>query len=284
MRHRSILVAASIVTAALVGCYTGGHVSQGSSGSSPTQSTEATAAADLPCDVAQLLTDHCASCHGTTLSGGARNHLLGAADLTAPSTSDPSITVAQQAIERMKDAANPMPPDGLLPAATTAPLEAWVAAGFPAGSCAVDGGQDTNTPTVCTSNSFWTHGDRESPLMHPGRACIDCHAQGEGPRFTVAGTVFPTAHEPDDCNGVGAGAVKVVITDANGQVITLDVNAAGNFPPTKSRPPTIAMPYTAKVVSGDKVRAMKTPQTSGDCNGCHTERGTNQAPGRIYAP
>ena len=36
----------------------------------------------------------------------------------------------------------------------------------------------------------WTVGDRESPEMHPGRSCIDCHAKGEGPRFLVAGTVY----------------------------------------------------------------------------------------------
>jgi len=30
--------------------------------------------------------------------------------------------------------------------------------------------------------------------------------------------------------------------------------------------------------------AMTTPQTDGDCNGCHTELGSNDAPGRIMLP
>jgi uncharacterized membrane protein len=37
--------------------------------------------------------------------------------------------------------------------------------------------------------------------MHPGGACITCHTIKGGPAFKVAGTVFPTLHEPNDCNG-----------------------------------------------------------------------------------
>jgi hypothetical protein len=29
---------------------------------------------------------------------------------------------------------------------------------------------------------------------------------------------------------------------------------------------------------------MSTLQSSGDCNGCHTEQGKNGAPGRIFLP
>jgi len=46
----------------------------------------------------------------------------------------------------------------------------------------------------------------------------------------------------------------------------------------------IPTPYTTKVVSKNKIRAMLTAQTVGDCNSCHTEQGTNSAPGRIMAP
>lgn len=142
-----------------------------------------------------------------------------------------------------------------------------------------DGGDPYATPTVCTSGATWTHGDRGSSAMHPGRACITCHTQNGGPRMTIAGTVYPTAHEPDDCNGV-SGGVKIVITGADGNVVTLSANSVGNFYSTT----TIATPFHAKVVANGRERAMTAGQTSGDCNSCHTEKGSKDAPGRIMAP
>ena len=51
----------------------------------------------------------------------------------------------------------------------------------------------------CTSGNDWSSG--EGPTMRPGEACISCHSASGGPRLAVAGTVYPTAHEPDDCDG-----------------------------------------------------------------------------------
>jgi hypothetical protein len=64
-------------------------------------------------------------------------------------------------------------------------------------------------------------------------------------------------------------------------VTTLNANAAGNFYIEKG---TLSTPYTAKVVSGSKTRAMSAAQTVGDCNTCHTAAGANGAPGRILMP
>jgi hypothetical protein len=115
--------------------------------------------------------------------------------------------------------------------------------------------------------------------MHPGRACVACHdTTTSAPRFTVAGTVFPTAHEPDDCDG--ASGMSVIITDAAGKTVHLTTNAAGNFFTTTS----LAKPYQVKVVSGTKTRSMGDSVESGDCNGCHTKAGENGAPGRIRTP
>jgi hypothetical protein len=119
--------------------------------------------------------------------------------------------------------------------------------------------------------------------MHPGRACIDCHAtRARAPRFVIAGTVYPTAHEPNECNGVDGAktGAQVVITDANGKELTLPVNSAGNFF-TES---AVATPYTAEVVANGKTRAMGAAQKVGDCNSCHTQDGASGAPGRIVAP
>jgi hypothetical protein len=143
---------------------------------------------------------------------------------------------------------------------------------------------DTGTPgagRTCTSGETWKGGDRESPLMHPGRACFECHTQRrEGPRDGVAGTVFTGAHEPDDCNG--AEGVTVEIRGDDGNVTTYTTNAAGNFVSSWRDP--IVFPITAKVIVGDQVREMLTKQESGDCNSCHTVEGANAAPGRIRVP
>lgn len=107
----------------------------------------------------------------------------------------------------------------------------------------------------------------------------------EGPAFWLAGTVYPTAHEPDDCNGVdGASSdTQVVIVDANGQTLTLDVNSAGNFYYEKEAG-SLALPYEATIVQDGRERVMITPQRNGDCNACHSKNGDNRAPARIMAP
>jgi hypothetical protein len=111
--------------------------------------------------------------------------------------------------------------------------------------------------------------------MAPGDTCQSCHAS-----FTIAGTVYPTAHEPTDCIGVGTAALSVVITDAAGDVQTLVINAAGNFYSTKA----VVPPFHAKVVSKTAERDMTATQMSGDCNLCHSVMGANGAPGRIMEP
>lgn len=245
------------------------------------------AATGLPCDVQQLLENRCIGCH----LGPSPPPLLTYADLQKPS-SDPAKSLAQKSVERMKSAASPMPPaPAVAPtAAEIATFEAWVTGGAPMGAlctpppgdAGADGGGVTNpynTPTVCTSNTTWNNGNEGSSVMRPGGACITCHTMRGGPAYTVAGTVYPTAHEPNDCNGVN-GAVTVVVTDANGVVTSIAVNSVGNF---NSRA-NIAAPFHVKVTNGAKVRAMAGALTAGDCNSCHTLAGVNGAPGRVMAP
>ena len=158
-----------------------------------------------------------------------------------------------------------------------------------------DAGNDSGQPTVvCTSGMKWTGGDRGSALMHPGRACIDCHDTNGGPVLMIGGTVYPTAHEPDDCDGVNGmtNGLSVVITDKNQVQYLLNVNSAGNF---YSQNLNIATPFHAMVGRGctangttvtctGKTRGMVASQTTGDCNSCHTVTGAMLAPGRIQAP
>lgn len=134
-------------------------------------------------------------------------------------------------------------------------------------------------PAECSTDSTWQGGDEESPLMHPGGDCIGCHAQGgEGPKFSIAGTVMAGSADDTDCNGTAG--VTVEITGADGQVLELATNSAGNFYSTK----TVATPYSAKIKKGGAERAMSAAQTETNCASCHTADGANGAPGRVLAP
>lgn len=142
-----------------------------------------------------------------------------------------------------------------------------------------------NAASVCTSNNYWTFGDSGSSDMHPGGACIACHStRPRAPQIPVGGTIFPTGHEPDDCDGLDglANVVTVQITDAAGHVYKSRANGVGNFyiDPRNS----VSFPITAKVVLPDgRERVMTESQMDGDCNRCHTADGAS-APGRIVPP
>ena len=138
--------------------------------------------------------------------------------------------------------------------------------------------------SVCTSKTMWTNGQNSN--MRPGEACISCHATtSEAPTYVIAGTVYPTAHEPVDCNGsnsnANGGPATVIITDAQGADHTIPVNSVGNFMLAGA---AIPLPYKARVQIGTATKTMVTPQTNGDCNSCHTATGANGAPGRIMLP
>lgn len=140
-----------------------------------------------------------------------------------------------------------------------------------------DEGEGLSDPEICSTQSV-SHVD-EGADMAPGGDCIGCHARsGEGPAYTIAGTVMAASHDDTNCNGIDA--VQVVITGADNGVITLDTNGAGNF--FTSQP--IATPFKAKVVRAGKEIAMVAAQSVGDCNTCHTAQGASGAPGRIVAP
>lgn len=225
----------------------------------------------------------CTSCHATASpAGGVR--IAGRDDLLATSSLDAAQTVADRSLARMKDGGSPMPPGSPLPADQIAVFEGWVQQGMPEGDCSGVGGAPP-VEVVCTSNSYWTMGDEGSDDMHPGHACIACHdgpktGEEQGPRFLFAGTLYPTAHEEYDCNGIGAATV--VVTEADGTVHTVAVRAKGNFFLEGEEP--MAFPIRAEVHRDGQVVAMQDPVDSGDCNGCHTAIGAEGAPGRITPP
>jgi hypothetical protein len=252
----------------------------------------------VPCDVQGVLQkNQCLGCHGAVPSGPMS--LLSYDDLVAPGKSAPSRKMAELMVERMRNPARPMPPSGVPASAEVTVIERWIAAGYPRGACSTGDagttGSDASVPAIvsqCSSNSRWTNGNEGDARMNPGRACLDCHtgvnARRNRPRApdAIGGTVYATVREPDRCNGANgtSSAASIVITDANNRIYSLPVNSVGNFSASSSTVPGLQFPIRAKVVSGGKERAMGSPQMTGDCNSCHTERGANGAPGRIYLP
>jgi hypothetical protein len=192
-------------------------------------------------------------------------------DATMQMPADPTMDTTTTGTDAMVDPTDPvaMPPD--TPAAMPAPEPS------PQPEPALD---PLFADATCTSDRYYRGG--ENDRMRPGGACVDCHRQErEGPIFSIAGTLYDTGHEPNDCNGVtAASGAMIVIVDANGQELVLEVNEAGNFTSRQQ----IATPYTASVVTADGERKMLSPQTDGDCNGCHTAEGATGAPGRITMP
>lgn len=152
-------------------------------------------------------------------------------------------------------------------------LLAGVVAAVAAGSCYDVSYVSTDK---CSTGAAWTGGEGER--MDPGRACIDCHGKEGGPRFTFAGTVMGKLTEEDGC--VGPTGAQVVLVGADGKAVSITTNDVGNFRTNL----TLALPYRAKIVANGKTKEMTTPQTSGDCNACHTKTGANAAPGRLTMP
>jgi len=134
---------------------------------------------------------------------------------------------------------------------------------------------------VCVSDTWWEHDlDEESVLMDPGMDCIACHEGDEGPRLTIAGTVYSAYDEPDLCYGIPDAIVEV--TGADGRVFTLPTNGSGNFFMEAGAP--LTLPYTVKVVGPSGAEnPMITAVSDTNCARCHTAGGVDGAPGRVVA-
>lgn len=311
MAIRSTLLAASALVAAAVaaGCYTGSAVDVNRSPDSPTTTTDGTTPigkagsnvhglTHLPCDVEKLLSDQCWECHGTVPGFNASTTLVTYDDITK--TSMIGGKEADLMVLRMQSTGDPMPPDTPATSDQIAVLTNWIAAGYPQGHCGetadsdggtaeggtttggtTTGGDDdddaSQAPSVCTSGKTiptTTHGS----TMRPGEACINCHGPSADTTFTLAGTIYPTPNEPDDC--VGATTANVVVIDANGTSHTYNPSSSGNFYTEDDVPG----PFTVMVVNGATTKQMKTPISNGDCNSCHTANPQPGQPGRIVSP
>jgi len=163
--------------------------------------------------------------------------------------------------------------------------------------CSSEDHQNIETSQSCISGFRWNPNDVEPGLsdesliqkdrlthigageMYPGRSCIGCHAEHNGPKYIVAGTVFAEIDERNDCTGFGG--ITIEVTDANGKPYTMVSNSVGNFYLPESEAVGFAFPFKAKAIRGEREFAMEDAQDTGDCASCHTATGENDANGRI---
>lgn len=125
-----ILFVASALLVTLAGCQ--GSIAVGNTGGGGGGNQGPTG---LPCDVAELVAARCASCHGTTPSGGAPVTLLSRDDFMKASAIDATQTYGERSVTRMEAMSSTMPPGVHLAQAELDVMANWVAAGMPVGSC-----------------------------------------------------------------------------------------------------------------------------------------------------
>jgi hypothetical protein len=134
---------------------------------------------------------------------------------------------------------------------------------------------------VCYSGMRWVGDKRGSPEMFPGRDCVGCHIDNDGPPLAVGGTIYPYVLTPGspgllaqttDCFGLEG--VEIVIEDADGQRFELTTNRAGNFY-VEGNPDDFAKPFSASITwtnprtGNPQTNPMGTPPSYGGCANCH---------------
>jgi hypothetical protein len=148
---------------------------------------------------------------------------------------------------------------------------------------------------VCVSGHRWIGGRRGSEEMYPGRDCVGCHLENDGPQLMAGGTVYgfgqgregqavvPTLGQPQSVDCFGLEGVKVTLTAADGTLFETVTNRAGNFF-FEGRPEQLAKPFKANIqydvpASDDKPANkadidMGTSPSYGGCARCHNPYST----------
>lgn len=134
---------------------------------------------------------------------------------------------------------------------------------------------------VCYSEMRWVGEKRGSPEMFPGRDCVGCHIDNDGPPLALGGTVYSYVVSPqvalasqsgEDC--FGKEGVRVQITDLEGQTVEAVTNRAGNFY-VEGNPDEFVKPFSVQIVwtddndGSEKTTQMFTTPSYGGCGRCH---------------
>jgi hypothetical protein len=131
----------------------------------------------------------------------------------------------------------------------------------------------------------WVGGRRGSEEMYPGRDCVGCHLENDGPEFMLGGTVYPYEEQRDyvqkmlappsgdDCFGLEGVTVTVIGNDDQEFVTT--TNRAGNFfvegkPSDLKKPYRVELSYQADYLETPILPIMGTQPNYGGCGRCHS--------------
>jgi cytochrome c553 len=145
---------------------------------------------------------------------------------------------------------------------------------------------------VCISGKRWIGGRRGSEEMYPGRDCVGCHLENDGPQLMAGGTVYgfsegkdssyiiPVLGKPQSVDCFGLEGVTVTLTSKTDlEVFTTVTNRAGNFF-FEGRPSELAKPFVASLsylapATADRPEQLATPSMNttpsyGGCARCHS--------------
>ncbi|MEO8179287.1 MAG: hypothetical protein ABI895_10680 [Deltaproteobacteria bacterium] len=135
---------------------------------------------------------------------------------------------------------------------------------------------------VCYSGKQWIGGKRGDPRMYPGRDCVGCHIDNDGPELMVGGTIYPyvdgdflrvmlTPPTGDDCFGEPNQTIE--ITGGDGQIFEAVTNEAGNFF-IEGKATDLIKPFSAVLKwTGQDGAILEAPMSRrpdyGGCGRCH---------------
>jgi hypothetical protein len=142
--------------------------------------------------------------------------------------------------------------------------------------------QDVDTD-ICATGKHWIGGKRGDPRMYPGRDCVGCHLDNDGPELMFGGTVYPylqgdfkkaglTPPTGNDCFGLEG--VEVHVIGGDGQEFVTMSNEAGNFF-VEGKATDLVKPFEVNILyqRPDKDTpdnpSMNTRPSYGGCGRCH---------------
>jgi mono/diheme cytochrome c family protein len=199
---------ALLASVAFVGCYLP-DARPDAGQTAPDAGAQVASSNGVPCEVEQVLSRRCATCHGS--QPVAPMSLTSSQDFGRAAPSAPARSVSDVTRERLVDAQRPMPPSGPLPEAELAVLDGWLRAGRPDGARCVsltDGG------IVSASDAGTVDAGRpgeglpcevEALLLRNCRSCHGANPSGPMSLLTLQQLRAPSVSEP----ATTAGALSV---------------------------------------------------------------------------
>jgi hypothetical protein len=132
-----------------------------------------------------------------------------------------------------------------------------------------NGGPDGGAPVEIACDD--PVASNQSGEHNAGEPCLSCHGNGDGPDFTLGGTVYTSL-----AGGSPVVGATIRLTDANGAELTVVSARNGNFWIRDA----IAFPIQVQASACPSTMPMVAPSSVGNCNasGCH------DSDYRIYLP